>query len=159
MSDGLFEPIEQLAEKVGEDLTDVAFNPRPGGFMDRWQREKAAKEADAEERKNESERVENPAYKAVKTTQESPEVVSMTTVNIPAGGTAMVLPSSPYRYRATILASAAVILAKDSGAALGQQGFALPMNVTLIMQHRAQVWAYAAEAATVSVISEIYAPE
>jgi hypothetical protein len=54
-----------------------------------------------------------------------------------------------------------VILARDSGAALGGQGFELPAATPLPLLTRAQVYAFNAGGvpARVTVLSEIYAPE
>jgi len=114
--------------------------------------------------KQEAVPVEQPAYRAVKVAPESPEVVSAITYTIASGGFAMILPNSPYRYRATglvVTATSTVVLAKDSGQALGQAGFVLPSAVPLPVYSRAQLWAYnnSASAVQVSVIAELYAPE
>jgi hypothetical protein len=156
---GLFEPIEELVEDVAKPLEDVVIAPRPGGFIDRWEKEKAAKAAEADRAKNEAEPIQQASYKAVKVAQEQPEIFGITTVNIPAGGVAMILPNSPYRYRATIITTATTVLSKNQGAALGGVGFPLPANTVLTLNGRGQLWGAASGAAVVSVISELYAPE
>jgi hypothetical protein len=155
----LFEPIEELVSDVVEPLADDIIKPRPGGFMDRWEKEKAEKAAAADRAKNEAEPIQQAAYKSVKVAQEQPEIFAITTVSISAGGVQMLLPNSPYRYRATIVSTATVTLAKDQGAALGGVGFPLPANTPIVLNARAQLWGFAAGAAVVSVISELYAPE
>jgi hypothetical protein len=164
MSEGIFEPVEEMVEKIGEDVTDLVFNPRPGGMVDRWQREKARKEAAAKDRENEAERVEGPSYKAVKTTQQTPEVVSTNLITIQPGAIALILPNSPYRYRASLLVvttASSVILSKDQGTALGGIGFPLPSGIIMVLQNRAQLWGYnsGGSAIQVAALAEIYAPE
>lgn len=158
--------METIGELVADAVADAEelFPPKPGGLVDRHRQRKAQEAAAAASREHEAEAVEQRAYKAVKVAPESPEVVSALTYTIAAGQSALVLPASPYRYRATVLvatAAATVTLAKDSGAALGQTGFALPANVPLPVYSRAQLWAFngTASAVQVSVLAEIYAPE
>ena len=57
--------------------------------------------------------------------------------------------------------AATLLLAKDSGAALGGQGFTLTYPGLADIRSRAQVWAYnpSSQLVQVSVLSEIYAPE
>jgi hypothetical protein len=147
-----------IIEEIEEEVSEI-FVPKPGGLVDRHRKEKARREAAQKEREQADERVEETSYKAIKTTQLSPEVVACVTITIPAGGTSMVLPNSPYRYRATLIASATVVLGKDAGQALGQAGFTLPANVPFPVFTRSQLWAYSTAAATVSVLAELYAPE
>jgi hypothetical protein len=142
-----------------DEVEQFVFHPKPGGMVDRHRQERARREAAEAEAQNVSERVEEQSYKAVKVAPESPEVVACNSVNVPAGGTAQVLPGSPYRYRVTLIASATVILGKDSSQALGGSGFPLPANVPLVLVTRSQLWAFATGAATVGVIAELYAPE
>lgn len=155
----LFEPVTELIEEVGEAVEHTVFRPRPGGLVDTWEKEQARKKAAAEEAVNTAEAIQGPSYRAVKVAQDQPEVFAITQASIPAGGVAMVLPNSPYRYRATIVSTATVVLAKDQGAALGGVGFPLPANTPLVLNGRAQLWGFASGAAVVSIISEIYAPE
>jgi len=148
-----------------EDIEDaVGFHPRPGGMVERHRQQRAAREAAKQEALNESERIEEHTIKTVKVTVLSPEVVSAITITIAAGQYAQILPNSPYRYRATILvvtAAATVILAKDSSAALGQQGALWPAGTSLSVYSRAQLYAFNNTGAPlqVSVIAEIHAPE
>ena len=160
--------IDEVVEEIDE-LGDELFPPKPGGMVDRLRKERAQREAAEQERRQESERVEEGNYKSVKVTQLSPEVTSTNAVNIPAGGTAMVLPLSEYRFRATIIATSVSaptvnpVLAKDSSQALGGVGFPLPMNTPFVVNSRAQLWMANPGAnsvtITVSVLSELYAPE
>jgi hypothetical protein len=147
-------PVEEIVEEV-----EHIFLPRPGGMVDTWHKERARREAAQREAQNAAEKIEEGASYAVKVTQLMPEITSINSVNIAAGATAMVLPNSPYRYRATLIASATVVLAKDNSQALGQVGFSLPANTPLVINSRAQLYAFATGAATVSVIAELYAPE
>lgn len=97
-----------MAETIGQELEHVveeveqAFTPKPGGMIERHRQEKARREAANQERENEAERVEERSYKAVKTALLSPELGIPSAVTIPAGGNAIILPISPYRFRATL---------------------------------------------------------
>jgi len=103
MSEGVFEPVHELVEKVSEEITDMTFDPRPGGIIDRFQKEKARKQARDEENRHEDEPINDAAYTAVKVAQEAPEVVATNLVTIPSLGIGQLLPSSPYRYRAFLM--------------------------------------------------------
>lgn len=147
-----------------DEIAEEAFPPRPGGLVDRHRQRKAAEQATRDVAANEQERIEEASFKAVKVAPESPEVFSPQTFNIPVGGKALILPKSAYRYRGTVLlvtAASTVILAKDEGQALGQNGGILPSGVVVPLFTRAQVWAFNNSDAPVqlSVFSEIYAPE
>jgi hypothetical protein len=140
------------------------FLPRPGGMIERFRQERARREETEHERENTDARIEAASYKAVKVAQQSPEVFIAITYTILAGGSAPILPLSPYRNRATILvitSAATVILAKDNGNAISGTGFALPVGIPLILTTRAQVYAFNNTGSTVqvSVITESYAPE
>jgi len=153
------ELFEAAAEAVDETV-DELFPPRPGGLVDKHRRRMAEKK----ETEQETERIEQPAFRAVKVAPQSPEVFSAITYTIQAGGSAPVLPLGPYRYRSVIMvitSGANVVLAKDQGQAISSNGFALPYNIPLPLRTRAQVWAYNPGASTVqvSVIAEMYAPE
>lgn len=102
------ETLEEMLEHGIEDVEGI-FTPKPGGMVDRHRAERARREAAQREQENADERVEERAFRAVKTTLLAPEVMIAQTVTIPAGGNAPILPLSPYRFRATLsLASAAV---------------------------------------------------
>lgn len=150
--------------EAAEEVIDEAFPPRPGGLVDRHRQREAARKAAEQEAENADEPIEQPSYRAVKTAVQSPENFTAQTLTIAAGGNAQILPLSPYRYRATILVvttASTVTLAKDSGAALGGNGFMLPSGVPVTIFARGQLYAYNPGAATVqvSVMSEIYSPE
>jgi hypothetical protein len=153
-----------LVEEIEQDVEEL-FPPKPGGLVDRHRKKVAAEKAAQKEREHEAEKIEERAYQAVKTAQESPEIFSALTYTIAAGQYAMILPNSPYRYRATVnlvTAAASVVLAKDSGAALGGTGYIMSSgNPPMPVYARAQLWAYNNSDATiqVSVLAEIYAPE
>jgi len=149
---------ESFVEEIIDDVEDI-FQPKPGGLIDRHRQEKARREAAQKEAENAAERVEENASFAVKVTHISPEITITNTVNIAAGASAQILPLSKYRYRATVIASATVTLAENAGKALGGQGFTLAANTPFIIFSRAQLYAAAAGAATVSVLAEVYAPE
>lgn len=152
-----------------EDLEDVIeevehiFEPKPGGMIDRHRQDKARKEAAQKEREQAEERVEEPSYKAIKTTQISPESFGINIVNVPAGGNVPILPYNPYRYRAVITvltAASSVILSKDAGSALSGIGFPLTTaNGPLPLYGRGQIIGSSPLAIQVAVISELYAPE
>ena len=150
---------ENIAEEIIEDIEDV-FHPKPGGIIERHRQEKARREAAQHEAENAAERVEENASFAVKVAQVTPEVIITNAFNIPANGSAQILPLSKYRYRATIISTVTVTLAENAGKALAGQGFPVPANVPVVILSRAQLYAVATGgAAVVSVISEIYAPE
>jgi hypothetical protein len=145
-----------------EELLNEAFPPKPGGLVDRARKKAAEEEARKDEERNLAEKIEQASYRAVKVAQQSPEVFSAITINIPAGGSAQILPYSPYRFRATILVvtpASTVILAKDNGNAISQSGFALPTGIPLPVSSRAMLAGFSATAVTVSVLAELYAPE
>lgn len=147
-------PIETIIEDV-----EALFPAKPGGIVERARKDKAAREAAAEAARQANEPVQEPNFKSVKVTVLSPEITATNVVNIPAGGTAMILPNNEYRSRAVIKASAALVIAKDQSQALGGVGY--PYAVTdppLVVNSRAQLWAFAAGAATVTVLVESYAP-
>lgn len=147
-------PVEEIVEEV-----EHVFEPRPGGMIDNWHKNRAQREAADRERANAAERIEEKGTYAVKVTQLSPEITAANVINIPSGATAMILPNAPYRYCATIIASATVILSKDNGQALGGIGYPLPANTPMVIHSRAQLYGFATAAVTVSVLAESYAPE
>ena len=164
MSESFFEPVEELVEKIGDEITDLTFSPRPGGMVDKWQKEKARKEAADQERKNEEEKIEGPSYKSVKVAQQTPQSISTNLVTIQPGAYQLVLPLSPYRYRASVIvvtAASTVNLSKDQGSALGGVGFPLPTGIIMVHQHRAQLWGFnpGGSSIQVAVLAEIYTPE
>lgn len=150
--------------EAAEEVVDELFPPKPGGLVDRHRQRRAANQAREDEERERRERVEESSYKAIKVTPESPEVFTAQTLSIAAGQQASILPANPYRYRAIILvvtAASTVILAKDSSAALGGNGFTLAAGTPLPVYTRAQVYAFnpGGAAVQVSVLAEIYAPE
>jgi hypothetical protein len=156
-------PPESPVEEVIEDVEDL-FMPRAGGIVDRHRQERARRAAAEADAQNRAEKIERPSFRSVKVAQTSPEVINPQTVTVPAGGVAMVLPNSPYRYKAVLLVSTtatSVLLAKDQSNALGGVGFTLPSGVPLTLDTRAQLWAYnvSGSAVAVSVIAMIYGPE
>lgn len=152
----------EFVEAIEHDVEEM-FKPKPGGMIDRHRQEQARKEAAKNEREQSKERVEEPAYKAIKTTPVSPEGFSVSLVNVPAGGQAIILPYNPYRYRAVVTvvtAASTVILAKDAGAALSGVGFPLTTaNGPMPLYGRGQMIGSSVAAIQVAVISEYYAPE
>jgi len=162
MSDDI---VTEVVEGIEDLVADVdPFPPRPGGLVDTARKRMAAQAAQAEQDKQAAEQVEERAVRAVKVAQVAPEVLAAQTLTIAAGGQAMILPGSPYRYRAVVsvvTAASTVILAKDSSQALGQAGFTLPAGIVLPLHTRAQVFAYnpGGSAVQVSVLAELYAPE
>lgn len=154
---------ENPVEEVIHDVEDI-FSPKPGGMIDRHRQAEARREAAQREAENAAERVEENASFAVKVTVIKPELVATTVINVASGGTAQILPLNKYRYRATIIATAAIVLAPNAGQALGGNGYPLPANTPIVIESRAQLYAYGGSptlpgAATVSVIAEIYSPE
>lgn len=157
------DPVLRAVDEIVRDVEEI-FPPKPGGMVDRHRKRRAEQEAAAAEERNAAEAIQEPSYKAVKVAPESPETFAAQTVTIAAGGNALILPFSPYRYRAVvavITAASSVVLAKDQSAALGQVGFTLATAAPpLQLFTRAQVWAFNPGGATVqvSVLAESYAP-
>ena len=153
-----------IIEEIVDDAEEL-FPPKPGGLVDRHRQRKAQEAAAQADAEHEQEAIEERAYKAVKTAQESPEIVSAQTFNIPAGGWAMILPQNPYRYRATInvvTASATVVLGKDSGAVLGGNGYMMSAsNPPLTVFNRGALYCANTSGSTtqVSIFAEVYSPE
>lgn len=150
--------------EAAEEMVEEMFPPKPGGLVDRHRQRKAAEKAAEDEAANRQEHVEQPSYRAVKVAPESPEVFTTNIINVPSDGVVQILPQSPYRYKAfiqSITTGATIAIARDSGSALGGIGFPLAVNLPIILDTRAQVWAYnsGASAAQVAVIAELYAPE
>lgn len=151
--------------EAADEIVDEAFPPSPGGLVDKHRKRKAAEEAQREEEKEAKERIEQPAFRAVKVASQSPDTFSGNIITIAAGAAGMVLPLSPYRYSATmriLTAASSVILAKDSSAATSQLGYTmLTADPPYVTRARGQLWAYNPGGATVQicVLSEIYAPE
>jgi hypothetical protein len=153
-----------IVEAVEKDIEEV-FTAKPGGLVDRHRQNEARRQEAQRERENADERVEEPSYKAVKTTQLSPTIFSINVITIPPGGNAQILPFSPYRYRAVLTVNTtgkSVILAKDGGAAIGGVGFPLANGAQPFpVFARAQLYGFNPDVAaiTVAVIAELYAPE
>jgi hypothetical protein len=151
---------ENIADEIIGDVEELFdYQPKPGGMIERHRTEKARREAAQKEKEQSEEKVEERSYKAVKTVVISPEITNVNAVNIGAGATAMVLPGSPYRFRATVVASASITLGKDQGQVTNGGGFPLAANVPMVINSRAQLWAFAAGAAIVNVLTETYGPE
>jgi hypothetical protein len=152
-----------IIEEIIEDVEEV-FSPKPGGMIDQHRKRQAEREAAAEEAVNESERIEAPSYKAVKTVTQSPEIIITNKIAMAAGSTAMILPDNPYRYRAVIQVNTAngeLDIARDQNAALGGTGFPLYQFQPFITMTRGQIWGTnpLGTAADIRVMSECYAPE
>lgn len=151
--------------EAAEEAFEEAFPPKPGGLVDKYRQRKADEEAKQEDRENAEERIEEQSFRAVKVAVIPPSIFSPAEFTIAAGGYAMVLPLSLYRYQATlrvVTAASSVILAKDSGAAISGNGFPLlTADPPLRVNARAQLWAFNPGGApvTIAVLSEIYAPE
>lgn len=147
-------PIEAIIEDV-----ESLFPSKPGGIVARAREDRARREAANTAAENAATPVQESSYKGVKVVILSPEITSTNVINVPAGGTAMILPNSEYRYRATIKASAAAVLAKDAGQALGQVGYPLATtDPPFVTYSRAQLWVYCAGATVISVLAESYGP-
>lgn len=157
-------PVSEIVDEIVGEV-EHEFTPRAGGMIDTWHKHKAAREAADREREQQQERVEEGAYKAVKVATLGPEVVNVNIVIVPAGGTGMVLPNSPYRARALLAVTTTgktILLGKDSGQVLGGSGFpVIQGNNPIELRTRAQVWAFNSDVnpVAVSVLTETYAPE
>lgn len=152
MEDIVTEVIDEVENLAGE-----LFTPKPGGMIDNFRKEKARAEAAAHEAENLAEKVEEFGAYAVKVIILSPEKFNSNSVNVAAGGIAMILPRNLRRKRATIISTAAVTIAGSQSQALNQIGFPLAANTPLLVEARGQLWAYATGAAVVSFLSESYA--
>jgi hypothetical protein len=151
---------ENVVDEIVADVEELFdYQPKPGGMIDRHRQESARREAAQKEREQASEKVEERTYKAVKTIVLSPEVTNVNQVNIGAGATAMVLPNSPYRAHAWLVASAAISLGKDQAQVTNGGGFPIAANTPFPVVSRAQLWAFAAGATVVNVLTETYGPE
>jgi hypothetical protein len=106
---------EDTFTDVVETVEEI-FSPRPDGIVARHRAERDRKAAIAQENANVQERIEEHSFKAVKVAQVQPETFTVNVLTIPAGGNAMVLPLSPYRYRATIAVSAPAAISIGSPA-------------------------------------------
>lgn len=151
-------PIEAIVGVIEHDV-EAIFKPKPGGLVEKAREDRARRQAAEEAARQAQEPIQEPNFKSVKVSVLSPEITAVNVVNIPAGATAMILPNSEYRYRATIKTSAALVIAKDGSQALGQVGY--PMAATdppLVIMSRGQLYAFAQGAAVVSVITESYGP-
>lgn len=148
-------------------VEDEIFSPRPGGMVDTFRKREAALRAAEAEQQNTDQPVQERAYRAVKVALESPEVLSAQTITIQPGQFAMVLPQNPMRYRATVKfvsngsAQANAVVARDSSAALGRNGYMLSYGETLVTHTRAAVYVFNADTAaiSVSVLAELYASQ
>jgi len=150
-----------VAEDIIDDVIDAVedlFPHKPGGMIDRMRAEDARREAAQKEREQAAEHIEERSYKAVKIVQLGPEISNVNIVNIPAGGTQMILPNSPYRFFAVFVSSVAITIGKDQGQALSG-GYPIAPNVPFQVNSRAQIWASAATPAVVSIYTESYGPE
>jgi hypothetical protein len=153
----------EIVDAAAEEINEM-FPPKPGGLVDRYRQKAALERAREDEEKNLAEKIEQPSARAVKVAQQGPEILSLATFTIAAGGNAPILRGDPYRFRATILvitSGATVILCKDQGAAISANGATLPYGLPLPTSSRAQLYAYnnTAGIVQVSVIAELYAPE
>lgn len=148
------------AEEELDEALDRLHPPKPGGLVDRHRRRRAEAEAEAERQRDAAEPVEEHGYQAVKVAVESPENFGAMSYSLLPSQTSQVLPAIPYRKAATLCASGAVLLARDSGAALGGTGFTLPAGIAIRVEGRGQLWcavpASASGPVTVSVLSEYY---
>lgn len=157
-------PIETVVEEV-ESVVEHVFEPRPGGMVDTWHKEKARREAAQREAENAAEKVYEGAAYAVKVTQLQPEVTKINIVTIPANGYGQLLPRAQQRFRAVIgvvTAASKILLAYDSGQATS--GVGLPLSDTSALfetNSRAQLFASnpGGTAVQVAVLSELYASE
>lgn len=162
--------------EAADEIFEEVFPPKPGGMVDRHRKRKAAELAAQQEAEDAAEPVEQSSYRAVKVAPEAPEVFNAITYTIAPGAYAMILPNAPFRVRAIVriipvqAVSSSIILAKDSGSALGGAGYSIQSIATasgffgdapLELHHRGQLYAANNSATTVqiSVLSESYKPE
>lgn len=135
--------MSEMFEAAEEELEEL-FPPKKGGLVDRHRARKAAEAAQAQEAENAQEPIEQASYRAVKTAPESPEIFSVNIVSVPAGGSAPVLPGSPYRYRATVRippqSNAQASLAAE-GSVTNPGAFATIANITGVPNGTYQVTA------------------
>lgn len=155
--------MSDIIKEAAEEIEEI-FTPKPGGMIDRHRQERAKKEAAAEEAINESERIEAPSYKAVKTINQSPESMSAQGYNVPQGGRQLLLPDNPYRHRAIIQIqtnTGSGYICKDEGSCVSLNGYLLGNFQPLIIETRGQVWFQNnfGGMCLVYVLAEFYAPE
>ena len=152
-----------MTEHIIEDVEDL-FPHKPGGMIDRHRQHEAQREQARKAAENAAEPVAETAFKAVKVTELSPDILVPVTYTIPPNGRAAILPKSEYRYRAVILVitpGGVILLAKNESAALGGIGFTLTAGIPLPVHTRALMTAVNTTGAPVqvSVVQELYAPE
>jgi hypothetical protein len=90
-----------------EEVVNEAFPPKPGGLVDTFRKKAALERARQDEETNTAERIEQRSYKAVKVATQSPEIFASAVITIAPGAVMPVLPLSLYRYRATLIVTAA----------------------------------------------------
>jgi hypothetical protein len=145
---------------IETDLEDL-FPPRPGGMVDSA-RKAAQTAADAIPGSDDVEAADGD-YSAIRVVPQAADTFTARSVNVPAGGTSMLLPEDLNRKRATILvstSSATVVLSQSRGNADNGVGFTLPAGVPLPVEAKGMLYVSNAGASSVSVsvLSELYAP-
>lgn len=155
--------IDEVVTEV-EAVVEETFKPKPGGLVDTHRKNKARRDEAQREKENADERVEEPSYKAIKTTNLAPESISTVTYNVAQGARQLILPLNKYRHRATIqiqTTSGFGLICKDESSAVGGIGYILGNFQPLILETRGQVWFQNQFGGTciICVISEFYAPE
>lgn len=162
MADDIIAEVEKAAEEI------VEFPFRPGGLIDRHRQDQARRDAILKQREQAAEQIEEDSYKAVKTVDLSPEIISAQTFSITPLGNTPIAPGMEYRSALTVMLvpiaaqTPLVILAKDSGQAISGLGFTLSAGVPVRIRSRAQLYAFNPSGSLtiqVSVLAEIFAPE
>jgi len=137
------------------------FPPRPGGMVD-TARKAAGNAVDAVDAPVDVE-VQDQGYAAIRVVPQASDTFAARSVNVPVGGTVLLLPEDRNRKRATILVattSATIVLSQSSGNADNGKGFVLPTGVPLPVEGKGMLYVNNPGAAVVqvSVLSELYAP-
>ena len=152
---------ENVIQKVVDDVENHVFNPKPGGLIDQWHKEKLRQDVIRQQAEEAAEKISEPSALTVKVAQVQPELIAVNVVTIPAGSFAMLLPANPFRYKAriaVITTAVTILLAKDESQATS--GIGLPVSASsepFEVTSRAQLWASSVNAAQVAVFSELYA--
>jgi hypothetical protein len=141
--------------------TDVEelFPPKPGGMVDSARKAATASSpVDAPEVE-----VQDQGYAAIRVVPQAADSFAARSLNVPGGGTAILLPEDRNRKRATVLvatASSTVVLSQSSGNADNGKGFTLPTGVPLPVEGKGMLYVNnpGTTVVQVSVLSELYAP-
>jgi hypothetical protein len=137
------------------------FPPRPGGMVDTARQ--AAQSAASTDVASDDAEVQDQDYTAIRVASQAADTFAARSVNVPIGGTVLLLPEDRNRKRATILvvtATSTVVMSQSSGNADNGKGFALPTGVPLPVEAKGMLYVNnpGASVVQVSILSELYTP-